>query len=113
MAEQKRKRTELTLEQKKKIIDAAKTEPNQTELARRFTKEWGFEIKRTTVIGILGMKESIEAAIEAGIPSKRKKLTQAHDPKLDEAVLKWFKQARSQNLPISGDLLKVILVFDP
>jgi hypothetical protein len=107
MSAQKRKRTDLTLDQKKEIIDAAKRKSKQSELARRFTNQWGFEVKRTTVIGILAMKDSIEAAILAGVPSKRKKLTSAHDPRLDEAVLKWLKQARGQNLPISGDLIKV------
>ncbi|XP_046398110.1 tigger transposable element-derived protein 4-like [Ischnura elegans] len=34
------------------------------------------------------------------------KLTQARDPKLDEGVLMWLKQARGQNLPISSNLIK-------
>ncbi|KAG8236685.1 hypothetical protein J437_LFUL016722 [Ladona fulva] len=34
------------------------------------------------------------------------KLTQARYPKLDEGVLMWLKQARGQNLPVSGDLIK-------
>lgn len=106
MSAQKRKRTDFTLKEKKEIIDAAKKEPNQSKLAREMSKKWGVEIKRTTVKGILSKKDAIEAAIKAGVPSKRMKLTQAHDPKLDEGVLMWLKQARGQNLPVSGDLIK-------
>ena len=56
--------------------------------------------------GILSKTDAIEAAIKAGVPSKRMRLMQAHDPKLDEGVLMWLKQARGQNLPVSGDLIK-------
>ena len=106
MSSQKRKRTDFTLKEKKEIIDAAKKESNQSKLAREISKKWGVDVKRTTVKGVLSKKDAIEAAIEAGVPSKRMKLTQAHDPKLDQGVLMWLKQARGQNLPVSGDLIK-------
>ncbi len=106
MSVQKRKRTDFTLKEKKEIIDAAKKESNQSKLAKEISKKWGVEVKRTTVKGILSKKDAIEAAINAGVPSKRMKLTQAHDPKLDEGVLMWLKQARGQNLPVSGNLIK-------
>ena len=48
----------------------------------------------------------IEAAIRAGIPSKLKKLKPAKYSELDEGVLIWLKQAREQNLPVGGDLIK-------
>ncbi|KAF2368586.1 HTH CenpB-type DNA-binding domain [Trinorchestia longiramus] len=50
--------------------------------------------------------DAIETAIKAGVSSKRMKLTQSHDPKLDEGVLMWLKQARGQNLPVGSDLIK-------
>lgn len=106
MSTQKRKRTDFTLKQKKDIIDAAIKEPNQSELARMFTKKWGFEVKRTAVISILNSKKLIEEALDSGIPLKRKKLMIGQHSGLDEAVLVWLKQARSQNLPIGGDLLR-------
>ena len=106
MSAQKRKRTDFTLKEKLEIIDAAKKEPNQSKLAGEISKKWGVEVKRTTVKGILSKKDAIEAAIKAGVSSKRMKLTQPHDPKLDEGVLMWLKQARGQNLPVSGDLIK-------
>ena len=55
--------------------------------------------------GVLNKKDETEAAIKAGVSSKRMKLMQAHYPKLDEGVLVWLKQAREQNLPVSGYLI--------
>ena len=70
------------------------------------SKKWGIEVNRTTVKGIISKKDAIEAAIEAGVPSKRMKLKPSHHSKLDDGVLMWLKQARGQNLPVSGDLIK-------
>ena len=70
------------------------------------SKKWGIEVKKTTVKGILSKKDAIEAAVRAGIPSKRKKLKPAKHSELDEGVLIWLKQAREQNLPVGGDLIK-------
>ena len=106
MSIQKRKRTDFTLKQKKEIIDAAKKEPNQSKLAREMSKKWGIEVNRTTVKGIISKKDAIEAAIKAGVPSKRMKLKPSHHSKLDDGVLMWLKQARGQNLPVCGDLIK-------
>ncbi|KAF2357356.1 Zinc finger CCHC-type [Trinorchestia longiramus] len=68
-------------------------------------QKWGIEVKRATVKGILDKKDAIEAFINAGLPSKRIKLTQAQDPKLGEWVLMWLKHA-GQNLPVGGYLIK-------
>ena len=107
MSTKKRKRTDFTLKKKKKeIIDAAKKELNQSKLGREMSKKWGIEVKRTTVKGILSTKDAIEAAIKAGIPSKRMKLKPAQHLKLDDGVLIWLKQARGQNLPVCGNLIK-------
>ena len=106
MPTQKRKRTDFTLKEKKEIIDAAKKKPNQSKLAREMSKKWGIEVKRTTVKEILSKKDAIEAAIKAGIPSKRTKLNLAQHLKLNDRVLIWLKQAREQNLPVAGNLIK-------
>ena len=105
MSSQKRKRTDFKLKEKE-IIDVAKKEPNRSKLAREISKKWGIEVKRTTRKEILSKKDAIEAAIRAGIPSKRKKLKPAKHSELDEGVLIWLKQAREQNLPVGGDLTK-------
>ena len=66
----------------------------------------GIEVNRTTVKGIISKKDAIEAAIKAGVPSKRMKLKPSHYSKLDDGVLMWLKQARGHNLPVGGDLIK-------
>ena len=106
MSNQKRKRTDFTLKEKKEIIDAAKKEANQSKLAWEMSKKWGIEVKRTTVKGILSKKDVIEAAIKAGILSKRMKLKPAQHSKLDDGVLIWLKQARGRSLPVGGNLIK-------
>ena len=84
MSAQKSKRTNLTVKEKKEIIDAAKRKPNQSKLAREISKKWGVEVKK----GILSKKDEIEAAIKSGVQSKPMKLMQTHDPKLDEGTCK-------------------------
>jgi hypothetical protein len=106
MSSEKRKRIDFSLKQKLEIIDASKNEPNQTKLAKEMSKKWGIDVKRTTVKSILSKRKEIEAAVDGGIPTKRKKLTSAQNLKVDEGVLMWLKQARQQNLPVGGDLLK-------
>ena len=106
MSSQKRKRTDFTVKEKKEIPDATKKEPNQSKPAREISKKWGIEVKRTTVKGILSKKDANEATFRAGIPTKRKKLKPAKHSELDEGVLIWLKQAREQNLPVGGDLIK-------
>ena len=38
--------------------------------------------------------------------SQRKKCRIAKFPEVEEALLKWFKNARDQNIPLCGDTLK-------
>ena len=106
MSTKKRKRTDFTLKEKKEIIDAAKKEPNQSKVAREMSKKWGIEVKRTTIMGILSKKDAIGTAIKGGIQSKRMKLKPAQHSKLDDGMLIWLKQARGQNLPVRGNLIK-------
>ena len=77
MSTQKRKQTDFRLKKKKEIIDAAKKEPHQSKLAKDVSKKWAIEVKRATVKGIFSKKDAVEAAIKAGILSKRMKLKPA------------------------------------
>ena len=87
MSSQKRKRTDFTLKENKKIVDAAKKEPNQSKLAREISKKWGIEVTRTIVKKILSENDAIEAATKAGILSKPKKLKPGQHSKLDDGVI--------------------------
>jgi hypothetical protein len=97
----KRKQTAISLETKMHILEAAKTETNQTKLATQF------DLPRTTIRGILEKKDVLEAAVDAGGEAKRKRLTAARHPELDSTLLTWAKLARSKNINLTGDLLKV------
>ena len=50
-------------------------------------------------------------AIDEGSKAKRSHLLPAKHEDLEAAVLRWFKAARSENIPISGLLLAVRLVY--
>ena len=100
MAE-RRGRNALTLEEKKVILDAYDQNPNASALSKEF------DIPRTTIIGIVNAREQIEAALAAGAGMERMRLKPADEPRLEEALVMWLKQARSQNVPIGGDLLRV------
>lgn len=97
---QKNKRRTLTLEEKKRIIDASTGNENRTELAKQFG------ISRTTLNGIIGSKRKLEEAIQAGGSVKRTRIYPSRHDELEQAILIWFKQVRSQNLAVSGQLLK-------
>lgn len=98
----KRKRKSISMETKLEIITAAAECDNKCELERRFG------IKRTSIITILDEKEKILQAIHDGAGPQRKRLKLARNPALEDTILKWVRQARSQNIPISGHLIKVL-----
>lgn len=94
------KRRKLTLEGKKRIIDAAAGNVSRVELAKRFG------VPRTTIVGILNAKDSIEKTIECGDNTKRSRIKPTRHYELERAILTWFKQVRSQNVPVTGQLLQ-------
>ena len=96
-----RKRKSITLEKKIEIINASEDAENKSDLAGLF------DLNRETVRDILRNKESIMKAAEEGMNLQRAKLRKAANGEIEEAVLNWAKRMRSQNLPITGDLMKV------
>jgi hypothetical protein len=88
------------LETKRQIINAS-VGKSSSELSKQFS------LPPTTIRTILGKKDSINNAIGEGKDSKRAHLKPAINANLDNAVLLWMKTVRSQNVPLSGPLLKV------
>lgn len=107
MSTPKRKRQQIFVETKKKIIDENEAHPSKSyaDLARQF----GIQCGKSTVQSIVRDKKKILAAIDDGVGAKRKKLFTGRSRDLEAAVLTWFQQVRSQNVAVSGPLLKVIL----
>lgn len=93
------KRKCLSFETKLKIIEEAeKGQKTKAEICR----EYG--IPKSSLSTFLKDKEKIQKAIDHGT-SKHKRLRASPLDKVDEALLIWFKQARSDNVPLSGPIL--------
>lgn len=54
----------------------------------------------------LGKRDVIKAAIKEWVSAKCKKLKVLIDSKIDKGVPIWLKQARSENVTVSSDLIK-------
>jgi len=98
----KRKRQQISIEKKKQIIDASATK-SYGQLAT------DFGLSSSSIAKIVQNKTKILTAIEEGAGAKRKRLRSAKDTDLEAAVLTWFQQVRSQNVAVTGPLLKVNL----
>lgn len=110
MSTQKSKQQSISVELKKKIIDEKEAYPSKSYagLANQFTSD-KLTLTKSNVQRILGSKQKILDAIDDGIEAKRARLTKAKHTDLEEAVLTWFRQVRSQNVAVTGPLFKVIL----
>jgi IS30 family transposase len=60
---------------------------------------------------VLKAKQKILDAIEAGKNPKLKRLKRPRYADVDSSVLGWLKYIRSENLPVTGDLLKVFFQY--
>jgi hypothetical protein len=98
----KRKRQTISLADKQTIIEASKTKPKTADLVKHFDNKYVY----TTIDTILKNKDKILQAIEDGAGEKRAKLKGAKYPELEEALLNWLKDVRSENVSVDGPLLK-------
>ena len=81
-----KKRQVITLDVKKKIIEAS-----ATEKLTSFSKQFGFAC--STIKTILNNKAAILSSLDGGGEAKRARMTKARHEDLEEAVLSWFKSA--------------------
>ena len=63
------------------------------------------EISRTSLITILKKKEKIIEDFEAGCSSKTKRKPKHNFEVVDEPLMKWFRQASDEKIPVSGEML--------
>lgn len=110
MATPKRKRQTISVEVKKAIIDAAEADPKKShaDLAKEFSDD-KLTLNKSNVQTILSGKKKILDAIDSGLDAKRMRLTTGRHADLEEAVLTWLQQVRSENVAVTGPLLKVSL----
>jgi hypothetical protein len=104
MATPSKKRKIITLDVKKQVIDAS---PGKK--LKDLSEQFGLSVP--TIQTILKNKTTILCAIEEGTEAKRSHIKQVKHEDLEEALLQWFKVARSTNAPMSGPLLAVRLVY--
>lgn len=103
-----RKRRTILIATKKAIIDASESGKSNADLSKQFRDEKG-DLPLDTIKTILKpkSKQAILSAVDDGIEAKRARTTTARNSDLEEALLSWLKIVRSQNIPVTGPLLKV------
>ena len=95
------KRKRITLETKVAIIEAVE---RKTKTNAQICRE--FDLPSSTLYTILKEKEKLMKAHNNGdLDRDRKKLRTADFADVDKALIIWFKQARNQQVPISGPIL--------
>lgn len=102
----KRRRTEITPQQKQEICVYAQENPvaTQNQIASHFNAKWDSTIKRNTIADILHGKQKWMANTEQALHAFRNR-----GPKfsqLEECLFTWFTQVRQQNGIITDDVLK-------
>lgn len=93
------KRNVLTIQRKLKIISKLESGSSQADVAREEN------LPKTTVASIWQSRKKILEASN----NKSHKIKKIRDPvrqDVDKALLEWFKNQRSSNIPITGPLLK-------
>jgi hypothetical protein len=100
----RRKRSVITLETKRQIIEASAGK-SSSDLGKQFN------LPPTTIRTILQSKETVLGAIERGNEAKRACIQPVKHANLEKAVFLWIKTVRSQNVPLSGPIVMVNLLF--
>ena len=65
-----------------------------------------YSVPKNTISTWVKRKDKLFSALEKGSNIKRQKLRKANHDCVDQALLKWFLGVRSQNVPVSGTLIK-------
>lgn len=93
------KRNSLTLEQKIRIIDEISSGASNADICRKYS------LATSTVSTIWKNKNKIKEILNSNI-SKLKRIRKPVNKEVDQALLRWFKQKRTENVPISGPILQ-------
>lgn len=96
------KRRNISITEKYKALK--KIEEGQ-RTKKSIAEEYG--VKKNTISTWIANKTKIMEAYESGqINPSRQKLKKSDNRDLDEAVFIWFKNARSNNIPVNGNVIK-------
>lgn len=98
----KRKRQTISLIEKQAIIEASKTR-TPAQLVTHFNNKYSDPTIRT----IIKDKDKILKAIDDGAGKKRANVSKPKHSSLEEVLLIWLKDVRSENVAVDGPMLKV------
>ena len=98
MATLKRFYNETSMKNKYDALKELEKEVPQKEVALRFG------VQKSTLFTWKRNKTKIEEAYHAGLGNKRTRPEKYED--LNKALMKWFLNCRSENIPLNGPLLK-------
>uniref|UniRef100_A0A915DKK1 HTH CENPB-type domain-containing protein n=1 Tax=Ditylenchus dipsaci TaxID=166011 RepID=A0A915DKK1_9BILA len=94
------KRNKIAIGIKKPVIETS---------AKKSHKELSIEfgLPKQSIQNIVQNKTTILKPIEEGRIAKRARLTPRMHEKMEKVLIFWIKQVRSQNLPLSGGIVKI------
>ena len=98
----KRKRQELTLQEKVEVIDFKNKNP-ATALRQIANK---FQCGKTQIQSILRDQQNLRDKSTASGNAASKRASTCRFQDIDLAMLEWFRKARSKNIPVSGPILQ-------
>jgi hypothetical protein len=95
-------RVELSLKDKKEILDMIDRRVRYDEIATRF------KCTKGTISGVKKSRDVIKARIEQGCDMVGTQVSRLRDDpaELDRRILDWFRAARGRGLPITGRLIQ-------
>jgi hypothetical protein len=98
--EEKKKRKQFSLDEKKKILEEIDRGMKKGDVARKYG------ISPSTLSTFLKDRDKIEKSIQSdAIGPQSKKIRTANNEDVDKAVYRWFLDTRSKNIPVNGPLL--------
>jgi hypothetical protein len=98
--EEKKKRKQFSLDEKKKILEEIDRGMKKGDVARKYG------ISPSALSTFLKDRDKIEKSIHSDtIGPQRKKIRTANNEDVDKAVYRWVLDTRSKNIPVNGPLL--------
>ena len=94
------KRKDLSLADKILVIDELEKKTSQSTVAKKFG------ISQSQVLQILKSKEKLFSAHRSNKNPTRKRERKSTQEDVEDALLQWFKQAKSRGLIITGPMLR-------
>lgn len=96
-----RSKKALTLQEKEAIIQSSQAGESTHSIAKRIGRD------RKVIRRVLENQNKIRGALQNGLNPRLKRLKKPKFSDVDMALFNWFKNMRSQNMILSGDLMKV------